>query len=440
MIRELGPMSVARLFGVARTADRDRRGVALLAGEGWSGVELGVDPVEEHRIEHGLDALPQVATLLDRLSRFEDARGWNGRKPSSRYIGYVAYEAARAIERERHRSADHRPPPTGASLVLRRYAATARRDPATGIVSVEGDDPRAVDRLATLLRDGHELPARPLSLELEPVDSDAAHEARIRRVLELIARGDLYQANVARTFARTIPRETAATSLLDAMLARTGARFATALDFGDHALASSSPELFLDVSPDRGGRRILTTPIKGTRPRGVDAESDAAAREELANDAKERAELVMIVDLERNDLGRVATIGSVRVPGPARIESSRTVHHRVHDVIARVPSGVGLGAIVRATFPSGSVTGAPKVRAMEVVAELERDRRGVYCGALLSIDRAGGARAAMAIRTVVLDRRSGVAVYAAGGGIVEGSRPEHEVEETRWKARQVMAR
>src|SRR5262249_38316161 len=145
----------------------------------------------------------------------------------------------------------------------------------------------------------------------------------------------------------------------------------------------------------------------------------------------------MVVDLERSDLGRIAEIGTVRVLGPARIETSRTVHHRVRDVVAR--TNVGLGAIFRATFPSGSVTGAPKVRAMETIAELERDRRGIYCGAILAIDRGGGARASMAIRTLVVDRAAGLAEYQAGGGIVAGSIPEREVEETRWKSRQVMA-
>jgi anthranilate/para-aminobenzoate synthase component I len=304
------------------------------------------------------------------------------------------------------------------------------RDPRTGIAWVEGDDAASIERAVELLR--HDQPAAPATLELVPVDGDGLHRARVETLLDRIGRGELYQACVARSFASRT--DAPATALLDAMLARTDARFASALDFGDHAVISSSPELFLDVR----GRRVLTSPIKGTRPRGLDAEEDRARIAELANDPKEEAELVMVVDLERNDLGRVAEIGSVRVVGPARIETSRTVHHRVRDVTARTDAR--LGAIFRAMFPSGSVTGAPKIRAMETIAELERDRRGIYCGAILAIDRAGGARAAMAIRTLVVDRASGRAEYLAGGGIVAGSVPEREVEETRWKSRQVMAR
>jgi anthranilate/para-aminobenzoate synthase component I len=429
MIRELGPLAEARILGAARAADRDGRGVSLLRGAGWAGVTLGVDPVEEHRIEHGLDAFAQCEVLLDRLANEGSARGWNGLRPAPRWIGYVAYEAARALERPSWSAERRRPSPTGAALVLRRYGAVIRRDPRTGIAWIEGDDRSAIERAAELLR--HSEPPSPAKLELAPVDGDDRHRARIETLLDRIAEGELYQACVARSFAsRTQAR---ATALLDAMLARTDARFASALELGDHAVISTSPELFLDV---RDGT-ILTSPIKGTRPRGVDAASDRARIDDLANDPKEEAELVMVVDLERNDLGRIADIGSVRVLGPARIETSRTVHHRVRDVSARTDAG--LGAIFRAVFPSGSVTGAPKVRAMETIAELERDRRGIYCGAILAIDRAGGARAAMAIRTLVVDRTSGRAEYLAGGGIVAGSRPDREVEETLWKSRQVMA-
>ncbi|MGZ3477658.1 MAG: chorismate-binding protein, partial [Polyangiales bacterium] len=368
--------------------------------------------------------------VLDRLSEASaDARGWNGLRPAPRWIGYVAYEAARSLERPSWSRERERKAPTGAALVLRRYSAVIRRDPRTGIAWIEGDDRASIERAVEVL--GHDLARVPAKLELSPVDSDGVHRERIETLLARIERGELYQACIARSFAsRTRDR---ATALLDAMLARTDARFASALDFGDHAVISSSPELFLDV---RNGT-VRTSPIKGTRPRGRDDSEDRARIADLASDPKEEAELVMVVDLERNDLGRVATIGSVRVVGPARIETSRTVHHRVRDVVALTDAR--LGAIFRATFPSGSVTGAPKVRAMETIAELERDRRGIYCGAILAIDRAGGARAAMAIRTLVVDRASGNAEYLAGGGIVAGSVPEREVEETHWKSRQVMA-
>ncbi len=442
MIVELGPRPRARLIELARALDREGRGVALLDGDGWGGVELAVDPADEVRVPLGRDALARVASLLDALSSPSAPRasGWAGRPAASRWIGYVAYEAARALERPswtRGGGKDDRPPPIGEALVLRRFGAVARRDEATGIVAVEGDDAADVARLAREIDRPIPALAPPQPLALAPADPDSAHRARIVRALELVARGDLYQVNLARTFEGR--SASTATELLASLRARASARYAAAIDFGDHVVASTSPELFLELDPPRAGRarRVRTSPIKGSRPRGRDAREDLALREELDRDPKERAELVMVVDLERNDLGRLATIGSVRVCGEPRIETSRTVHHRVHDVVARLPLGVDLGAVFAATFPSGSVTGAPKVRAMEVIAELERSRRGVYCGAILSIGRDGGARASMAIRTAVAE--GGRVVYAAGGGIVEASDPDREVDETRWKARQVIA-
>lgn len=415
MIRELGPVPRARLLAAAAAADRDGRGVTVLDGDGWDGTIVAVDPIDEVRVAFG-DDLAAVARELNRHV-LAAAPGWNGLRAAPRTFGYVAYEAARSLERPSWRAPDTRPDPIGAAMILRRYAGVIRRDARTGIAAVEGD----VD----LALAGSIAPA---SLDLSPVDDDAAHAARIRRAIELIANGDLYVVNLARTFeGRT---DATATELLATMLSRTSAPYAAAMSFGDHALASTSPELFLDIH----NNIIKTTPIKGTRPRGVDAASDRARVLELAADPKERAELTMIVDLERNDLGRVADVGSVRVPSDARIETTQTVHHRMCDVVAR--SSRSLGSIVTALFPSGSVTGAPKIRAMEVIADLERDRRGAYCGAIFALG-AGYARAAMAIRTVLVER--GRAVYHAGGGIVDGSDPDREVAETMWKARQVLS-
>ena len=143
----------------------------------------------------------------------------------------------------------------------------------------------------------------------------------------------------------------------------------------------------------------------------------------------------MVVDVERNDLGRIARTGSVRVIGVPRIESFGTVHHRVAQVTARLRQGVGRSELLEAMLPSGSVTGAPKIRAMEVIAMLESERRGLYTGALGALGHDGSLRLAMVIRT--LTRRAGVAHYFAGGGIVAGSNPEREVLETRWKAAQL---
>jgi anthranilate/para-aminobenzoate synthase component I len=198
-------------------------------------------------------------------------------------------------------------------------------------------------------------------------------------------------------------------------------------------VAASSPELFLSLGP-RG--ELLTLPIKGTRPRGADARADAAMAEGLENDPKERAELSMVVDVERNDLGRVARIGSVRVPGAPRVEAFGAVLHRTASVRAALRPGVTRTELLEAMLPSGSVTGAPKIRAMELIAALEAARRGLYTGAFGFLSHDGGLRLGMAIRTVTA--RDEIAHYFAGGGIVFGSEPAREVLETRWKAAQIL--
>ncbi len=433
----LGPLPFARVAAAARALEALMLEVAWLPGEGWGDATLAVAPCDERRIALGPRALDEAARAIDALV--------SARAP---FVGYVAYEAARAIERPAasHGGAragrdarDARPEPTGAAAILRRYGATLRWSHATGLAVVEGPDGSAVNAIRRALErdDARSHEAEP-TLELCAVDDDAVHRARVERALEYIAAGDLYVVNVARAFdGRT---DAPPTALLDAMLRRTSAPFAASIDLGDHALASTSPELFLRISPpEDGDLRVRTSPIKGTRPRGRDAREDAAIVAELQRDPKERAELVMIVDLERNDLGRIARIGHVHPALAPRLLSTRTVHHVVHDVDARVDARVGHGAIVAATLPSGSVTGAPKVRAMEIIAELEGARRGLYCGAIVQADARGELVASMAIRTVVVDRRAGTARYFAGGGIVADSDPAREVAETRWKAVQVTA-
>jgi anthranilate/para-aminobenzoate synthase component I len=202
----------------------------------------------------------------------------------------------------------------------------------------------------------------------------------------------------------------------------------------------ASPELALEVH----GRNLRTCPIKGTRPRGIDATTDEALARALDADEKERAELTMAVDLHRNDLGRVAVPGTVRVLGEPRIVKGARVMSRVAEIVATRCEDASLDACARACLPCGSVTGAPKIRAMEIIAELEPDRRGLYTGAYGHVARDGRLCLAMAIRTAVVDEAGdhadarlalrGNVDYFTGGGIVWGSDPEREEEETRWKA------
>ena len=195
------------------------------------------------------------------------------------------------------------------------------------------------------------------------------------------------------------------------------------LDLGSTQVVANSPELFLR----RRGRRVETRPIKGTRPRGEGPSDDAALAAELLHDPKERAEHVMIVDLERNDLGRVCEVGTVTVERYAAVESHPTVHHLVSTIAGRLRPEVGLADLLRATFPGGSITGAPKVRAMEIIRELEPWPRGPYTGAFGFLDPRGDLELGLAIRTACVT--GGTVRYHAGGGIVADSDPERELAE-----------
>jgi para-aminobenzoate synthetase component 1 len=197
----------------------------------------------------------------------------------------------------------------------------------------------------------------------------------------------------------------------------------------DRIIVGNSPERFLRVERDG---RIETRPIKGTRARGGDAASDAAARAALTASVKDRAEHVMIVDLERNDLGRVCEVGSVVVEGLLRVVELPTVFHLVSTVRGRLRAEVGLAELLRATFPGGSITGAPKRRAMEIIEELEPVRRGVYTGATGWLGAAGDLDLAVAIRTATV--AGGQLSLSIGGGIVADSDAAAEWEETEIKA------
>jgi anthranilate/para-aminobenzoate synthase component I len=205
------------------------------------------------------------------------------------------------------------------------------------------------------------------------------------------------------------------------------------LDFGDVAVCGTSPELALEARGDA----LRTAPIKGTRPRGTDAPTDEALSAALDLDPKERAELTMAVDLHRNDLGRVAVPGSVRVRSAPRVIAGRAVFSRVAEIVARRAANVSLEEVARALLPCGSVTGAPKVRAMEIIADLEPFRRGLYTGAYGYVGRDGALVLAMAIRTLEIEPSDGRGRYLTGGGIVADSDPWRELEETRWKAAQL---
>ena len=255
----------------------------------------------------------------------------------------------------------------------------------------------------------------------------AEHIAAIERALEYIAAGDIYQINLSHRL--ELPWSGEALELYLSLLRNSPAPFSSYMDLGLFRLISNSPERLLRVS----GSVAETMPIKGTRARGATPEEDAALIRELGKDAKERAEHVMIVDLERNDLGRVCLPGSVEVAGFERIETLPGLHHMVSTVSGTLTPDTGSIDCLRAVFPGGSITGAPKIRAMEIIEELEKGPRSIYTGGIGWIDWSGDLDISMAIRTAV---HKGRALYInVGGGIVADSDPAREYDETILKAR-----
>ncbi|MCC7292550.1 MAG: aminodeoxychorismate synthase component I [Phycisphaerales bacterium] len=260
-----------------------------------------------------------------------------------------------------------------------------------------------------------------------PCLSRAEYTSKVERIREYIAAGDVYQVNLTQRFDATTRLSPVELHLR--LREVNPAPHAALILREEYAILSASPELFLDIED----RRIVTRPIKGTRPRIGRADADAQARRELAASEKDRAELVMIVDLLRNDLGRVCEHGSVRVVDDGVIEEHPTVFHRVATIEGRLRESAGLADVLRATCPGGSITGAPKIRAMQIIDELEPAPRGAYCGSIGFIGLDGRVRLNLAIRTMT-QIWSTVHVHA-GGGIVADSTADAEFEETLAKAR-----
>jgi|AMFO01.1.fsa_nt_gi aminodeoxychorismate synthase, component I, bacterial clade len=255
---------------------------------------------------------------------------------------------------------------------------------------------------------------------------------RVETVLEHIRAGDIYQANFTHRLATDLPPGDDPWSLYLRLRARTPAPFAAFVRVGDLVLASASPERFLLLRGDR----VETRPIKGTRPRGADPAADAELAAALRASGKDRAENVMIVDLLRNDLGRACRPGSVVVPDLCALESHPTVHHLVSTVTGRLRPGLGAVDLLRAAFPGGSVTGAPKIRAMEIIADLEPTARGPYTGSIGYLSAGGDMDTSIVIRTFCLRGRR--VTLQTGGGIVADSDPAAEWEESLLKARALL--
>ena len=345
------------------------------------------------------DGVGEVAAALDQMDTARADGAW--------LAGYATYELGYALE---PRLAPLMPPDRDQPLLhFGVYDAPAAADAALA---------RAADEAGGARLD-----------HLRADWDEAAHATAIGRVKDYIAAGDIYQANL--TMRMTAEAQGTAHGLYGALRSRQPVAHGALVTFSDAPpILSRSPELFF--ATDAGGG-IETHPMKGTAPRASNPAHDAALRMELQTSVKNRAENLMIVDLLRNDISRIAAVGSVKVPSLYAIESYATVHQMVSHVTGQLLPGTRPSDIFRALFPCGSITGAPKIRAMEIIRELESGPRGVYCGAIGWMGPDGASAFNVAIRTLTLhgDR----AIFGVGGGIVADSTSHGEYEEALWKAR-----
>ena len=373
--------------------------------------------------------------LKDLLKRFQVAPSKDGLPFPSGVVGYFSYDLKGFLEDLPERSEDDTRIP---GCILGFYDTAVVYDNrekkcfavSTGLPS--GDRGCARSRLDELKKridaEAAQDNQRVVSKKAKPRSnfSKASYMRAVRKAKEYIRKGDIYQVNISQRF--DTPIHMPALELYKRLRKFSPAPFAAYLDFKDVAILSSSPERFLL----KRGSYIETRPIKGTRPRGKTAAEDRAMRRELVNSHKDRAEHIMIVDLERNDLGRICSFGSVAWAEPFVVEKYANVFHLVSTVSGQLKDGVGPVDCLSAAFPGGSITGAPKIRSMEIIDELEGLKRSAYTGALGYIGFDGNMDTSIVIRTFIL--KGSQLYFQVGGGIVADSDPEKEYEETIHKA------
>jgi anthranilate synthase component 1 len=426
---------------------------------------LGCDPVEVFRyangrasVEHPLKAGAEplegdpVALLRERMARYKPVRVPGLPPLTGGAIGYFAYDMVRLSERipatgrdDTHTddaalmfflglvAFDHvrqrvwiirnvQIPPRGSARVLRAAYDAAAREIHRTRRALERPEPRAPRR-------------KPAAAKLR-VTSNVTRDqflAAVRRAKQYIRAGDIFQAVLSQRFSARLPRGTDPFEIYRALREVNPSPYMFYLRLGDTSVVGASPEMLIKVQ----GREAFYRPIAGTRPRGRDDAEDRRLAEELLADPKERAEHIMLADLGRNDLGRVCDYGTVRVADLMTIERYSHVMHLVSNLRGRLRPNVDCFDALMACFPAGTVSGAPKVRAMQIIDELEPTRRGIYAGAILYLDFSGNLDSCIAIRTLVA--KGGIARVQAGAGIVADSVPAREYDETVNKARALLA-
>jgi len=368
--------------------------------------------------------------LLDRLLAEHRKPHVQGLPPfQGGFAGFISYEFGKSLE-PRARIPDLAP--LCPDMMLHLYDTVMAFDHMQERAWIIAEDSGEADGLEKLLdakpdaRGSHSIAGWVSNFTRED------YESAVARTVEYILDGDIFQANITQCFKAAIPGNFDALAFYLRLRELNPAPFAAFLDYGGIQIASSSPERLLNFD----GKTVEARPIKGTRRRDADPARDAALIAELASSRKDRAENVMIVDLLRNDLSRVCAPGSVRVPVLCGLESYASVHHLTSVITGELREGKTVGDLIAATFPGGSITGAPKIRAMEIIAEIEQGPRGVYCGSIGYIGLNGHVDLNIAIRTAMFS--SGVARVQAGGGITARSNPAAEYEESLTKVKRIM--
>ena len=381
----------------------------------------------------GRDPFAAIERWCERLGIVPgaDAPDPDGPAFTGGFVGALAYDLGHRVEDLPRRLPDDRGTPH-LWLQLAEVAVAVSPDRTQALLVGRdllgrGDLAARLDALRSRLAQATPV-AGPLRTDRSPAVTSSlgrdAHQAAVEAILERIGAGDVFQVNLTQRL--TTHWDDDLPALYRALRRESPATFGATLPA--IGLASISPETFLSID----GRRVVTRPIKGTRPRHPDPILDAALADDLATSSKDRAENVMVVDMERNDLGRVCRPGSVQVPELAAVEAHPTVWHLVSSVAGELRDQVGYGELLRATFPCGSITGAPKIAAMGLIERLETVRRGWYCGAIGFLSP-GAARLSVAIRTATL-HPDGTVDDGAGGGIVADSDPADEWRESYDKA------
>ena len=366
------------------------------------------------------------------LAEFRTSRCKGGPPFQGGAIGYFGYEMGGLLERLPGRAVDDLALPDMSIAIYDWVIAFDHADDRAWLMTTEFSREGRAQWVQEGIRQGRVASDRTnglptLAKNLRSNFTREQYLEAVNRVKRYIVAGDIYQANISQRFEATVDADTWA--LYQALRRTAPAPFGAYLGYPDFGVLSASPEQFLRVEDGF----VETRPMKGTRPRGATPEADARLGRELATSEKDRAENIMIVDLLRNDLGRVCVPGSIRVPELFTVEGYPNVHQLVSSVTGRLRPEHDAVDLLTACFPGGSVTGAPKIRAMEIIDEIEPVQRGVYCGAIGYIGFDGSMQLSIPIRTML--KKGGQVYLQVGGGIVADSDPESEYQETLDKAR-----